>query len=306
MSFSTLDQVPYDRISALRIDGASCSFAIKRLDLLHPEINGNKYFKLKYNIEKVLQSEHKTMLTFGGAHSNHIHATAAAGKLFGFKTIGIIRGEELENEAKYSPTLKFAKQCGMQLEFVMRSAYTEKETDEFKSWLHDQFGSFFLVPEGGSNFLGVNGCLEILSEQDKNNFDIITCACGTGATLAGIVLALKPHQRALGFSVLKNGSWLKEEVLKHIRFFLMNDELANEFSDKFEIITDYDFGGYAKWNDELISFIENFETQHNVPLEQVYTGKMMFGIVDILTKKKMYGGKKILAIHSGGLQGKMT
>ncbi len=278
---------------------------MKRLDLLHPLINGNKYFKLKYNIEKVLQSDHKTLLTFGGAHSNHIHATAAAGKLFGIKTIGIIRGEELEKEESFSTTLKFAKECGMQLEFITRSDYAEKETDDFKGWLHDRFGSFHIVPEGGSNFLGVNGCLEILTEEDKNNFDIIACACGTGATLAGIVLSLKPHQRALGFSALKNGSWLKEEVLKHIHYFLMSAELAKEYADKFDIVTDYDFGGYAKWDEELISFIKNFEEQNDIPLEQVYTGKMMYGLTDMMNKGTITSGHRVLAIHTGGLQGRL-
>ncbi|MFN0032686.1 MAG: 1-aminocyclopropane-1-carboxylate deaminase/D-cysteine desulfhydrase, partial [Flavobacteriales bacterium] len=169
------------------------TISIRRLDLLHQLIGGNKYYKLKYNIEAVMRNDHKTLLTFGGAYSNHLHATAAAGKLYGFKTIGIVRGEEL-GDSVLSPTLQFARECGMRLEFVLRSAYAEKETEEFKGWLHEEFGAFHLVPEGGSNFLGINGCMEILSEEDKTDYDVVCCACGTGATLAGIVLSLGEGQ----------------------------------------------------------------------------------------------------------------
>ncbi len=306
MSFVVIDisHIHYSKIPLQNGDEKEHIVAIKRLDQLHPTVNGNKYYKLKYNIEKTLQQPHKTMLTFGGAHSNHIHATAAAGQLFGFNTIGIIRGEELENEQMHSSTLAFAKSCGMQLEFVTRSAYAEKETEDFKGWLHEQYGSFHLVPEGGSNFLGINGCLEILSNEDKDNYDIIACACGTAATLAGIVLTLQPHQKALGFSVLKNGSWLKDEVIKHIQYFLMDYELANEYADKFEIITPYDFGGYAKYNQQLIDFILDFEKQHGVTLDQVYTGKMMFGLADLIHNNEFALDQRILAIHTGGLQGR--
>ncbi len=273
---------------------------MKRLDLIHPSINGNKWFKLKYNIEKVLLTQHKTMLTFGGAWSNHIHATAAAGKEFGFKTIGVIRGEE---PSRYSTTLLLAKECGMQLEFISREAYREKEGEDFKGWLHEQFGSFHLVPEGGSNFLGVNGCMEILSEEDKE-FDFICGACATGATLAGLLLAMKPHQHAIGFSVLKNGNFLAEEVKKQLKSVLNDDEAVEEISSRFEIVTDYHFDGYGKWNDELLQFVSGFESEHHIPLDQVYTGKMMFGLMDLIPKNHFPGGSKILAIHTGGLQGK--
>jgi len=279
------------------------SYAVKRLDLLHPEINGNKWFKLRYNIEKALESNHKTLLTFGGAWSNHIHATASAGKIFGIKTIGIIRGEEPK---EWSATLLHAKSCGMQLEFITRLAYEEKETEDFIGWLHDEYGSFHLVPEGGSNFLGINGCTEILTDVDKENFEYICCSCGTGATLAGILLSMKPNQKALGFSALKNGDFLKDEVLKHLRYFLMDDQLAGEYLVQFEIITDYDFGGYAKWNDQLLAFMKNFEVTHGIPLDQVYTGKMLYGISDLFSNGYFSANAKVLAIHTGGLQGKIS
>jgi 1-aminocyclopropane-1-carboxylate deaminase len=278
--------------------------SLKRLDQIHPLVNGNKYYKLKYNIEKVLGSPGQKLLTFGGAFSNHIHATAAAGKAFGIPTIGIIRGDELEHSKTLSPTLEFAKSQGMQLEFVTRDAYAEKDTEDFKGWLYEQFGDIHIVPEGGSNFLGVNGCMEILSDEDKPTFDLITCAVGTGSTLAGILLSMKPNQYVLGFSSLRHGDWLRDEVLKHLRYFLMDDDAAGELSSQFTIITRYDFGGYAKWNDELMQFIRQFETDHGIPLDQVYTGKMMYGLLDMIANGELDDYHNILAIHTGGLQGK--
>jgi len=250
----------------------------------------------------VLQSEHRTLLTFGGAWSNHIYATASAGKLFGFKTIGVIRGEEPQ---QLSATLQFARACGMQLEFVTRLAFAEKETDDFIEWLHSIYGDFHDVPEGGSNYLGVNGCLEILDEEDAQ-YDYICCPCGTGATLAGLILSAKPHQKVIGFSVLKNGDFLKEEVIKHLRHFLRNDELALEYLSQFEIITAYDFGGYAKWTNELISFINHFELNYFIPLDQIYTGKMFFGVMDLLKRNYFELSRRILVLHTGGLQGKQS
>ncbi len=289
-------------ISTQRIETAHGSFSVKRLDKIHPEISGNKWFKLKYNIEKVLQSDHKRLLTFGGAWSNHIYATAGAGRLFGIETVGVIRGEE---PATLSATLEHAKDCGMQLEFVTRLAYAEKDTEDFIEWLHSIHGDFHTVPEGGSNYLGINGCMEILDEDDTQ-FDYICCPSGTSATLTGLILSAKPHQKILGFSVLKNGSFLRDDVLKHLRHFLMNDELAEEYSTQFEIITDYDFGGYAKWNNELISFINHFEMNYFIPLDQVYTGKMFYGVLDLLKQNYFLPKKKVLVLHTGGLQGKQS
>lgn len=285
-----------------KIEISSGSFDVKRIDRLHPEIGGNKWFKLKYNIEKALQSEHNKLLTFGGAWSNHIYSTASAGKLFGIDTVGVIRGEEPRH---LSATLQHAVDCGMHLQFVSRLDYADKETDDFAEWLHSIHGNFHLVPEGGSNYLGINGCMEILNDQDKE-YDYICCPCGTGATLAGIVLSSKPYQKILGFSVLKNGAFLREDVLKHLRYFLMNDELAEEYSSQFEIITDYDFGGYAKWTNELISFLNHIELNYFIPLDQVYTGKMLFGVIDLFSKKYFDDNKKVLVLHTGGLQGKQS
>jgi 1-aminocyclopropane-1-carboxylate deaminase len=274
---------------------------VKRLDLLHPLVNGNKWFKLKYNIERALASDHKTLMTFGGAWSNHIHATAAAGALCGVRTIGIIRGEEPK---EYSNTLQFAKEQGMELHFVSRLDYEERNTEEFKAWLHDQYGSFHLVPEGGSNYYGVNGCMEILSESDLQNYTHVVCACGTGATLAGMLISAKNNLQFIGFSALKGGDFLHDEVIKHIEYFLMDRELAEEYRAQFTIDSEHHFGGYGKWNNELIAFIQQIERDHPIPLDQVYTGKALFGLLNQIENGLIAEGSNILFVHSGGLQGR--
>ena len=275
---------------------------VKRLDLLHPLVNGNKWFKLKYNVERAIASEHRTIVTFGGAWSNHIHATAAAGALSGVRTIGIIRGEE-PNE--YSATLRFAKEHGMELHFVSRLDYEERNTEEFKAWLHDQYGAFHFVPEGGSNYYGVNGCMEILSESDTQTYSHVACACGTGATLAGMMLGAKSNMKFIGFSALKGGDFLHDEVIKHIEYFLMDRELAEEYRAQFTIDSEHHFGGYGKWNDELTSFIQQMEQEHQLPLDQVYTGKSLFGLLNQIETGRIAGGSNILFVHSGGLQGRL-
>ena len=276
---------------------------VKRLDLLHPLVNGNKGFKLKYNLLKAMSEEGQAVLTFGGAWSNHVYATAAAGKELGICTIGIIRGEE---PAQYSSTLEFARACGMHLEFVSRLDYEEKNTDEFKAWLQGKFGDFHLVPEGGSNYYGINGCMEILSASDKANYDAVALAVGTGATLAGMLLSATPRQRFIGFSALKGGDFLHDDVLRHLEYFLMNKELANDFAPQFSIETAYHFGGYGKWTDELMGFITEIETSYNLPLDQVYTGKALFGLLDLIARDTFTSGERILFVHTGGLQGRAS
>jgi len=275
---------------------------VKRLDLLHPHVQGNKWYKLKYNIDRALASEHKTLLTFGGAWSNHIYATAAAGKLAGLRTIGIIRGEEPK---AYSETLRFAKEQGMELHFVSRLDYEERATEEFKAWLHDHYGAFHFVPEGGSNYYGVNGCMEILTTADLQTYSHVACACGTGATLAGMLLGSKSQSQFIGFSALKGGDFLCDEVVKHIEYFLMDRELAEEYRSQFTIETAYHFGGYGKWNEELISFIQQIEREHSLPLDQVYTGKAFFGLLKKIEDGEFERGSNMLFIHTGGLQGRL-
>jgi 1-aminocyclopropane-1-carboxylate deaminase len=281
---------------------------IKRLDLLHPHVNGNKGFKLKYNLLKAMSEEGQAVLTFGGAWSNHIYATAAAGKELGIRTIGIIRGEELAKGegAQHSATLEFAKACGMHLEFVSRLDYEEKNTDEFKAWLHGKFGDFHLVPEGGSNYYGINGCMEILTDSDKQLYDVVALAVGTGATLAGMLLSATSRQRFIGFSALKGGDFLRDDVLRHLEYFLMNNELAGDFAPQFSIETAYHFGGYGKWTDELMGFIREIESAHQLPLDQIYTGKALFGLLDLVAHDRFTAGERILFVHTGGLQGRRS
>lgn len=262
---------------------------LKREDCMHPFISGNKYRKLKYNIKDALDRGCSTLLTFGGAYSNHIAAVAFAGKTFGFKTIGIIRGEELLGKIESNPTLLFAKECGMQFKFVSRETFRLKSTDGFIEKLKKEFNSFYLIPEGGTNELAIKGCEEILNSGDKN-FDFICSAVGTGGTISGLINSIENHQKVLGFPALK-GSFLQEDISKFVD------------NKNWELIEDYHFGGYAKVNESLIKFINQFKEQQHIPLDPVYTGKMLFGIFDLIEKGYFQDGSKILAIHTGGLQG---
>jgi len=262
---------------------------IKREDKIHPHISGNKYRKLKYNLIEAGKLKLKTLLTFGGAYSNHISAVASIGATFGFKTIGIIRGEELKDKIKNNPTLKFAQSCGMQFKFVTRSDYREKTSEGFLNKLKEEFGTFYLIPEGGTNALAIKGCEEILTEADKG-FDYVCCAVGTGGTISGLINSANSNQKILGFPALK-GAFLTKDISKFVN------------RNNWELIVDYHFGGYAKINNDLISFINKFNKEHHIPLDPIYTGKMMYGILDMIYKNRFPKGSKVLAIHTGGLQG---
>jgi 1-aminocyclopropane-1-carboxylate deaminase len=320
------ERPPIIKLNDPELDQAGVELFVHQLYLIHPTIGGNKWFKLKYNLQEAKRLGLNTILTFGGAYSNHIYATAAACKEFGFRSIGVIRGERTE----LNSTLTFAESCGMTLHFVDRETYRNKHTDIFIENIKQQFGEFYLIPEGGSNLLGVKGCMEIMNgARDKGQgageiaseeFDYVCCACGTGATLAGVSLSLKPHQQAIGFSALKGGGFLEGEVEKFRDGFLEKkpprlfepslqgghsrglSELLLRGGD-FKINTDYHFGGYAKTTPELIEFAKAFEKQHNIPLDYVYTVKMFFGLYDLIRKGYFKKGSKIIALHTGGLQG---
>lgn len=271
-----------------------------RTDLNHPTISGNKLYKLKYNIEEAKKLNKQTVLTFGGAFSNHIAATAAAGKEFNLKTIGIIRGDELP---ELNPTLKLAKKNGMHLHFVSRELYRDKEA--LYKYVEKQFfhENFYLIPEGGSNELGILGCKEI-TDSIKIDFDTICCACGTGATLAGIIMSLKPEQKAIGFQILKANGYIKTEAENLLNNFTQRRTERKEKIENWEINEDYHFGGYAKTTPELISFISDFERETTIPLEPIYTGKMMYGLFELIKQNYFKKGETIIALHTGGLQGK--
>ena len=265
------------------------SVQIKREDLIHPFVSGNKFRKLKYNLLQAKVENQETLLTFGGAFSNHIAAVAFAGNEKGFKTIGIIRGDELSGKVSENPTLLFAQNCGMQLEFISREDYRLKSEGSFLENLKQKFGGFYHIPEGGTNDLAIKGCEEILTSEDAD-FDYICCSVGTGGTISGIINSVLPHQKVLGFPALK-GDFLKEEI----RNFVQNDN--------WELVTDYHFGGYAKVNEELIVFINHFYLENQIPLDPIYTGKMVFGVVDLIKKNYFPAKSKILLIHTGGIQG---
>lgn len=265
------------------------TLAIKREDLIHPFVSGNKYRKLKYNVAEALTLRQQPLLTFGGAFSNHIAAVAAAGKEHGLETIGVIRGDELAHGVSNNPTLKFAMDCGMQLEFVSREAYRHKGEPAFIEKLQRKFGNHYLLPEGGTNDLAVKGCEEILTADDAI-FDFICCAVGTGGTISGLINSAKPCQQVLGFPAVK-GDFLRQEIHKFAK------------PDNWKLISDYQFGGYAKVNEELICFLNHFYLENGVPLDPVYTGKMVFGVMDLIQKGYFPSGSKILMIHTGGLQG---
>lgn len=279
--------------SPIRID-------LRREDLTHPFYGGNKLRKLKYNLLKAKENGYATILTFGGAWSNHIYATAAACKEQGFKSIGVIRGEEPK---VYSDTLSFARECGMEFHFISRQEYREKHEDYFKAWLRDQHGSVYLIPEGGSNYLGVQGCVEILTAEDKSTYSHVACACGTGATAAGLLISAGPQQKVLAFSALKDGGFLKDEIRKFVYYALGDEEVADELMSQLEVVTEYDEGGYAKCSERELEYIRLFKAQNDIELDGIYTGKMMLGLDDMISKKVFAEGSKILAIHSGGLQG---
>jgi 1-aminocyclopropane-1-carboxylate deaminase len=268
---------------------------VLRTDLNHEYISGNKLFKLKYNIEEAKRQNKNTLLTFGGAYSNHIAATAAAGKEYGLKTIGIIRGDKL---VVLNPTLQFAIEQGMELHYVSREEYRNKYAKEFSISLNQKFSNFYLIPEGGSNELGIKGCKEILNYINIP-FDIICCACGTGTTLTGIILGLKTAEKALGFQVLKSEGYIKSEIEKWLDLF----EERNK--NNWKINEDYHFGGYAKRKPELIAFMDRFEKENNISLDFIYTGKMMYGIYDLIEKGYFKENETIIAVHTGGLQGNL-
>ncbi|RKR15363.1 1-aminocyclopropane-1-carboxylate deaminase [Maribacter vaceletii] len=265
------------------------SLYIKREDLIHPLISGNKYRKLKYNILAAKEAKQDTLLTFGGAYSNHIAATAYAGMQEGLKTIGIIRGEELQDKWQNNATLLLAKEHGMHFKFVSREAYRFKETPEFINELKKEFKDFYLLPEGGSNSLAIKGCEEILSSKDSE-FNVITTAVGTGGTISGIINASNKEQKVIGFPALK-GNFLQEDIRKFAS--KINWELQNK----------YHFGGYGKVSPELIQFINAFKKETNILLDPIYTGKMVYGLLEMIKEDNFKPGTKILAIHTGGLQG---
>lgn len=297
MQKSDID-IPLQAINDPVLDRYGVSLYIKREDLIDAEISGNKWRKLKYNLELAVREKHSTLLTFGGAFSNHIAAVAAAGRRHGLQTIGVIRGEET---LPLNDTLRRAVENGMRLTYLNREAYKLKEAAGTLEQLRREFGRFYLLPEGGSNAAAVKGCAEILDERTRE-FELICCPVGSGGTLAGLAASKEDGQRLLGFSALKGGGFLHQQVAQ-----LLNEYAAwsgTVFSTRpvFEINTAYHFGGYAKITPELIEFIRAFYERTAIPLDLIYSGKTLYGIYDLICKGNLQS-KKILMVHTGGLQG---
>ena len=271
------------------VKSAGVELWVKREDELHPLISGNKFRKLKYNIEEAHEQRAHTLLTFGGAFSNHILATAAAASEHGFKSIGIIRGEELASSVTTNPTLSKAQKLGMKFVFVSRDRYRELTADPKKARSLSEKGGQYLIPEGGSNSLAVKGVSELFIDEDIRA-DYICSPVGTGATLAGIIEGAHPTQKVRGYASLSHNG--------------LNDEVKRfTTKDSFEIIDNYTFGGYAKTTPELISRMNWFYKQTKILLDPVYTGKMIFGLLEDIKRGAFEKGSVILAIHTGGLQG---
>jgi 1-aminocyclopropane-1-carboxylate deaminase len=260
---------------------------VKREDLIHPLISGNKWRKLKYNLQKAAEEGKQHIVTFGGAYSNHVLATAAAAQALGLQASAIIRGEAQENIV-----LNYCKSAGMQLHFADRASYTNK--NECIERFFKGNSDIFVIPEGGASPEGVQGCEEILAESNEG-FDHIFCAAGTGTTAAGLYSYIQKNKLTTTLNVvpvLKGGDFIRNEIANY-----------SSIQDQLELHTPYHFGGYAKSTDELLQFILAFYKQHKISLDQVYTGKVVFGLHDLIANGYFAQGSRILWLHTGGLTG---
>ncbi len=262
---------------------------VKRDDLIHPQISGNKWRKLKYNLEFAKHQGYQKILSFGGAYSNHIHALAYAGKHYGIKTVGIIRGEYHAD----NPTIGQVKLAGMDVHFISRADYKRRFDEEYLDQLHQRYPNALIIPEGGSNELALRGLGELVTEIPTSNADYIVCPCGSGGTSAGILKALSHEQRLLSIAVLKNADYLKDEIFK----------LAIDNHHRLDFNTQFHLGGYGKVTPQLIDFINAFYKNHNIQLEPIYSGKMMFGFYELVKQGFFKPNTNITLIHTGGLQG---
>ncbi|HEY3732801.1 MAG TPA: pyridoxal-phosphate dependent enzyme [Streptosporangiaceae bacterium] len=280
---------PLESLGDDRLEDSGIRVFLKRDDLIHPEIPGNKWRKLKYNLIEAAAMKNDTLLTFGGAYSNHIRATAAAGYYCKFSTIGIIRGEE---HLPLNQSLAYATSRGMRLSYMDRVTYRRKSAPDVISSLRREHGSFYLLPEGGSNELAVQGCSEVPAEIETD-FNVICCPCGTGGTLAGIAAGLKPGQRAIGFSSLKGGEFLADTVTE------LQRKAVGYCSDNWSIEHRFHFGGFARKKPELDQFIADFRARHALTLEWVYVAKMMYGIYSLCREGAFSPGTRIVAVITG-------
>ena len=275
---------------------AGVRLLLLRDDLTHPELPGNKWRKLKYNLQEARRLGHDALLTFGGAYSNHLAAVAAAGRLLGLRTVGMVRGEELAAQP-LNPTLTQARADGMELHFLDRATYRRKHEPEVMAQLLQATGPAYVLPEGGSNALALPGCAELVTKlRAETSFDYLCVACGTGGTLAGLATGLQGPELALGFAALKKADFLRQDI-DHLTQAATGHHYTN-----WQLHTAYHGGGYARLSPELRQFIQDFRQHHGVFLDPVYTSKMLVGVLDLLAQGHFRRGSTVVAVHTGGLQ----
>ena len=271
------------------VNNSGLQIFLKREDKIHNIISGNKYRKLKFNLIKAKELGFKGLLTFGGAYSNHIPAVAYAAKKNGFKSLGFIRGEEIVNNYLENPTLKYSHDLGMKFNFLSRSNYKLKTNGYYLTKLKKEFKDYYVIPEGGTNALGVLGCQEILNDNDKE-FDYICCSVGTGGTICGLINSSNENQKIIGFSSINKN-------------YLLNDITKFVTNENWMVVDDFSFGGYGKVNEELIEFMNNFRLKYGILLDPIYTSKLVYGVLNLITNNFFKPNSKILMIHTGGHQG---
>ncbi|MBS1588329.1 MAG: pyridoxal-phosphate dependent enzyme [Bacteroidetes bacterium] len=272
----------------------SLSIDMLRLDLLHPVISGNKWYKLRPNLEAAKNANFNTILTFGGAFSNHLIATAAAAAQSGFQSVGVVRG--LDTETTLNPTLEACKQYGMKLHFVSREDYHKNKTEDFLATLQNLYGEIFVIPEGGANENGRSGA-EDIGNMIPNCYSHVCVSVGSGTTVLGILRRLTIEKQVLGFAPMKKGKYLKEVISQ----YFLPKHLPN-----LQLFDQWHFGGFGHWKPELLDFMNQFYLSETIPLDMVYTAKMMFGVFALIQQNYFPEKSKILCIHTGGLQGNIS
>lgn len=288
--FTVSEENTLQKINSPLLTEKGLNLYIKRDDLLHPLVNGNKWRKLKYNLAQMQELNKTELLTFGGAFSNHIHACAAAGKLFNLTTHAIVRGPELDES---NPTIQFAKNCGMQLHVVSRLEYKLRHDPTYLENLQAKFPHAYILPEGGTNSFAIPGCAELVSGLPKH--DYLFCPTGSGGTLAGLIQGSEATTQVVGVAVLKQADYLKSEIKKL--------STKAQAQDNWQLLTQFHDGGYGKFSPALWQFCQMMTRHHNLPLEPIYSGKMMYAIWQLIEQNFFPIGSSIVAIHTGGLQG---
>lgn len=300
--FDSEPDLPMSRLQLPELDSKGISLQLLRIDQTHPFISGNKWYKLKYNLKYAVENGYKSVLSFGGAYSNHIHALAWAAKEAGLVSVGVIRGEP---EYVTNPTLSDANQWGMQLKFVTRKEYRLRNQTEFLSslteTLPEELKPVLVIPEGGSNARAVEGCMEILSEAviQATSPDLVILPCGTGGTLAGVALS-QPDVKVLGIPVLKKADFLYDDIRN-----LMKSS-GNKDPENWQLDLDGHYGGYGKCSAELLGFMEYIKVQSGVELDQIYTAKMLMRTLQLIEDGSIPAGSDLLMLHTGGLQGRRS